>query len=160
VAHPAFGRESAALAVALLLLTKHVREGAVSTKTITPRSRPIARGKRGIFVALTSLVGLSTLGTAGCEATFTPGPVSAALGASSTWVVQPPHNLSSYPHVWYDGRWIYLVDGAWYAPSTEGWIILRDEPTELGRYRRYYEPGPPRRYAPTAPTEERRYRTY
>ena len=131
----------------------------MSTKTITPRSSPVARGKRGILVALTSLVGLSALGTAGCEATFTPG-VAATWGTTSTWAVAPPDNIASYPHAWYEGRWIYLVDGAWYAPTAEGWVILRDEPTELGRYRRYYEPGPPRRYAPSAPREHGRYRTY
>jgi hypothetical protein len=132
----------------------------VSSKTTTLRSSPVARGKQGIFVALTSLAGLLALSATGCEATFTPGPVSATFGAASVWTVEPPDNIAVYPHVWYEGRWIYLVDGAWYAPTPQGWIILRDEPPDLGRYRRYYEPEQPRRYAPTAPTERRRYRTY
>ena len=112
----------------------------MSTKTTMPRSGLFARGNPGIFTLMTALAGLSGLIAAGCE-------------------VEPPHDVTNYPHVWYDGRWVYLVDGTWYAPTIQGWIVLRDEPRELGRYRTYYEPTR-RRYQPSLPRERGRYRTY
>jgi hypothetical protein len=133
----------------------------VSSKTTTPPSRPFARGKRGILVALTTLAGLSALGAAGCEATFTPGPLATSWEVGATWAAEDvPNDITSYPHVWYEGRWIYLVDGIWYAPTRHGWIVLREETPDLSRYRRYYEPDSSPRYAPTAPRERGRYRTY
>ncbi len=132
----------------------------MSSKTIIPPSRLFARGKSGISVALTALAGLTALGAAGCEATFSPAPLTTSWEVGAAWVAVPPNDIARYPHVWYEDRWIYLVDGNWYAPTPRGWIILRDEPRELGRYREYYEPGPPRRYEPTPPRERGRYRTY
>lgn len=132
----------------------------MSSKTITPRLGPVARGKRGILGVLATLAALSALGAAGCEATFTPGPVTASWGASAVWSAEVPYDIASYPHVWYEDRWVYLVDGVWYAPTVQGWVILREEPRELRRYRTYYEPDRPRRYEPTPPRERGRYRTY
>jgi hypothetical protein len=132
----------------------------VSRKTTMPPSRPFTRGKRGIVVALTSLVSFSALGAAGCEATFSPGPASTSWEIGAIWATDVPEDITLYPHVWYQGRWIYLVDGLWYAPTSRGWIVLREEPPDLSRYRRYYEPDASRRYAPTAPRERGRYRTY
>ncbi len=131
----------------------------MSTKTITPRSGLFARGNPGILVARTALAGLVALAAAGCEATFTPGPLTASWDTEAEAYVEPPRDINVYPHVWYDGRWVYLVQGAWYAPTTQGWVILREEPRELGRYRTYYEPGQ-RRYQPSLPRERGRYRTY
>jgi hypothetical protein len=132
----------------------------VSRKITTPPSRSFAPGKSGTFLVLTLLAGLSALVAAGCETTFTPGPLTASWQVGGTWYAEPPYEITSYPHVWYGDRWLYLVDGVWYAPTAEGWIILRDEPRELGRYRRYYEPDSPRRYAPSPPRERGRYRSY
>jgi hypothetical protein len=133
----------------------------VPTKTTTPRSGLFARGNAWISTALTALSGVAALtALTACEATFTPGPLTATWDVGAEWYVEPPPDISVYPHVWYDGRWVYLVQGSWYAPTAQGWIILRDEPRELGRYRTYYEPGPPRRYQPSLPRERGRFRTY
>jgi hypothetical protein len=132
----------------------------VSTKTTMPRSGLFARGNPRSRVAFTALAGLVALAAAGCEATFTPGPLTATWDTGAVWYVEPPLDASQYPHVWYGDRWVYLIDGSWYAPTAQGWIILREEPRELGRYRSYYEPGPTRRYAPSPPRERGRYRTY
>lgn len=132
----------------------------MSSKTTTAPSRPVARRTSGIFAALTALTGLTALGATGCEATFSPGPLATSWEVGATWAVVPPDDIGRYPHIWYEDRWVYLVDGRWYAPTPRGWVILRDEPRELGRYREYYEPGPPRRYEPTPPRERGRYRTY
>ena len=131
----------------------------MSTKTTMPRSGLFARGNPGIFTLMTALAGLSGLIAAGCEATFTPGPLTASWDVAAAAYVEPPHDVTNYPHVWYDGRWVYLVDGTWYAPTIQGWIVLREEPRELGRYRTYYEPNR-RRYQPSLPRERGRYRTY
>jgi hypothetical protein len=132
----------------------------VSRKTTMPPSRPAARTRRGISIALTSLAGLTALAAAGCEATFSPGPLSASWDADVGWYVEPPPDITRRPHIWFEGRWVYLVDGSWYEPTPQGWVILREEPRELGRYRTYYEPGRQRRYAPEPPRERGRYRRY
>ena len=132
----------------------------MSSRNITPLSRPFARGNKGIFAVLTALAGLMALGAAGCEATFRPGPLTASWEVGGAWVAEPPDDITRYPHVWYEGRWVYLVDGFWYAPTARGWIVLREEPRELGRYREYYESGPQRRRERTPPQERDRYRTY
>ena len=132
----------------------------MSTKTTTPRSGLFARGNPGIFAARVALAGLAALAAAGCEATFTPRPITATWDTGAVWYVEAPANVSRYPRVWYGDHWVYLVDGAWYAPTARGWTILREEPRELGRYRTQYEPGPWRRYEPSPPRERGRYRTY
>jgi hypothetical protein len=113
-----------------------------------------------MIVTMTALAGLTALATAGCEATFSPGPLTATWDTGGYWSVEAPDDVYAYPHVWYEDRWVYLVNGAWYAPTSQGWVILRDEPRELGRYRSYYEPGPVRRYTPSPPRERGRFRTY
>jgi hypothetical protein len=133
----------------------------VSTKTTTPRSGLLARRKPATLVAMTALAGLSALAALGCEATFTPGPLTATWDTGAAYVyVEPPYDVTSYPRVWYGDRWVYLVDGAWYAPTVQGWTVLRQEPRELGRFRTYYEPERPRRYQPSLPRERGRYRSY
>jgi hypothetical protein len=130
----------------------------VSSYTTTARPEP---GKNREFRrGLAPLVVVFALGAAGCEATFTPGQATTAFSVATASVPQVPYDIATYPHVWYEGTWIYLVDGSWYAPTLNGWVVLREEPRELGRYRRYYEPAPSRRRAPTVPEERGRYRTY
>jgi hypothetical protein len=66
------------------------------------------------------------------------------VGGYATFYAQTvPANVYSYPHVWYDGGYAYLVGDLWYYPSTSGWVVLRREPPELYRYRSAYGyPGP------------------
>src|SRR5690606_17698719 len=49
-----------------------------------------------------------------------------------------PAYVYDYPRVAYRGRYAYLVQGRWYYPSSRGWVVFRDEPRELRRYRVYY----------------------
>jgi len=49
-----------------------------------------------------------------------------------------PARIEYYPRVQYRGQYVYYVDGRWYAPSSRarrGWVVYRDEPRELRRYR-------------------------
>ena len=114
----------------------------------------------------------SALGAAGCEATFQPALPEVAVtydtGAVARAEVVPP-DVWSYPHVYYDGAWVYLVDGRWYYPPPIGWMLYRREPVELYRQRtvigeRRYRAPPERRPAPPQPypsyQEPPRYREY
>jgi hypothetical protein len=81
-----------------------------------------------------------------------------------------PTDIYTYPRVYYRGSYAYFVDGRWYYPMPRrGWVIMREEPRELARYRSTYirrpAPGyafPPRRPAPgyAYPPERRMYRRY
>jgi hypothetical protein len=49
-----------------------------------------------------------------------------------------PARIEYYPRVYYRGGYAYYVDGYWYYPSaaaSRGWVVFRDEPHELRRYR-------------------------
>src|SRR5262249_19106417 len=49
-----------------------------------------------------------------------------------------PPNIEVYPRTLYRGRYAYLVDGRWSDAGPRGWVILREEPRELARYRTSY----------------------
>jgi hypothetical protein len=130
----------------------------VSSKIIPP----VGTGR----LAAAAIAAALGLGALGCEATFQPPELTVAYGAAAV-PVRVPNNIAAYPHVFYDNTWFYLVDGQWYAPSPQGWVMLRQEPQELGRYRRYYqepqyegEPPPLPSPAPAYPSEQGRYRRY
>lgn len=83
-----------------------------------------------------------------------------------------PARIEYYPRVYYRGSYAYYVDGRWYYPSPRaqrGWVVFRDEPRQLRRYRidgrwdrgpRRRERIPHRRRAPElgSPRERRRRR--
>lgn len=48
--------------------------------------------------------------------------------------VAPPA-ITTYPRVYYHGGYAYLVEDRWYYPSSRGWVVFREEPRELHRYR-------------------------
>ena len=68
--------------------------------------------------------------------------------------------MTVYPRVAYAGGYAYLVGNSWYYPSGSRWVVLRQEPPELYRYRTttyvappVYRAAPvytPRQYAPPA----------
>jgi hypothetical protein len=47
-----------------------------------------------------------------------------------------PVDIRSRPSAPFRGAQAYYVDGRWYYPSAQGWVVFRDEPRELGRWRR------------------------
>lgn len=98
-----------------------------------------------VALALVALVAL--FGLPACEATFTPQPVTLAYARTVVPAQVVPYDIYAYPHVYFGDTWVYLVDGTWYFPTDEGWMMYREEPRELGRYRTqmqrspgYYEP--------------------
>ena len=85
---------------------------------------------------ISAVVAALALGAAGCEATFTP--IEATVGFSADVVVpvaSVPADIWSYPRISYGGGWVYLVNGFWYQPTPQGWVMYRREPLELARER-------------------------
>ena len=73
-----------------------------------------------------------------------------------------PVEIATYPRVYYHGGYAYLVEDRWYYRGPRGWVVFREEPRELYRYRASLPPehrarrAPPPRARPTAPQEQRR----
>jgi hypothetical protein len=124
----------------------------------------VARGGAAVIAAA------AMIGGTGCEATFhTPGTVVRYYD-DGDYVARAdlvPPDIRVYPHTYYGGLDVYLVDGRWYYPSAGGWRIMRREPVELGRQRtriyaspRYRPYRSPQYGYPQAPYESApRYRT-
>jgi hypothetical protein len=105
---------------------------------------PAEEGTVSSHATIAALATVCALGAAGCEATFTPAE-PAVIAATVI-----PGDIWAYPHVYFGGTYVYLVDGSWYRPTPRGWVVYRREPVELSRERTriYAAPGPPARRAP------------
>jgi len=75
--------------------------------------------------------------------------------------VYVPPNVEVYPHYYYEGQTVYLIDNHWYTRHGDRWVYYRSEPEPLRRHRvevyavprsRPYEPVrvAPTRVAPRA----------
>lgn len=56
-------------------------------------------------------------------------------GYPAVQVEYVPAEIHLYPRAYYRGRYAYWVDDRWYYPSDRGWVVFREEPRELRRYR-------------------------
>lgn len=69
-----------------------------------------------------------------------------------------PAHVHAYPHYYYEGRTVYLIDNRWYYRHANGrWVYYRSEPPVLYRQRmtiRQAPPAPARQVSP-APTRYR-----
>lgn len=92
----------------------------------------------GMRAAVAVIAAGSALGAAGCEATIhTREPFALAYEQEGLLVraqIVPP-DIWAYPHVTFGGTYAYLVDGVWYYPTPNGWMVFRQEPVELSRER-------------------------
>src|SRR5688572_29114544 len=82
----------------------------------------------------------------------------------ATYVDRPPDYVFYEPGVYYRGRYAHLHDGRWYYPTERGWVVFREEPRELQRYRVSRPAGYDHRYRSVDPyrydaTPDYRYRT-
>jgi len=66
-----------------------------------------------------------------------------------------PTDIYAYPRVWYNGSYVYLVDGRWYYPTNQGWRVYRREPQELSRQRTRIHQAPERYYRRAEPAYPR-----
>ena len=112
-------------------------------RTLAARLRWVIPARWGMFGAAVLLL------TAGCT-----GTTSATLvyDYPATYVETVPVDIGYYPRAYYHGHYAYWVDDRWYYPSGRRWVVFREEPRELQRYR-VYNPhrfeAAPRRYRPT-----------
>ena len=127
-------------------------------------SNGIKTRKFGLIAGLAALFG-GAVALSGCYATAGAEVPSAEVDVGVP-VVQAdvvPVTIETYPHVYYRGSYAYLVDGRWYYRSrARGWVIMREEPTELARYRATYvtRSRPARAPGYAYPPERRTYRPY
>jgi hypothetical protein len=99
----------------------------------------------------------AAVAVSGCAAEVYPPPVG---GSTTVYATSIPPDMSLYPRVAYAGGYAYLVGNRWYYPHGNRWLVLRQEPPELYRYRTttlvappVYRTAPgyvPRPYAPPA----------
>ena len=89
------------------------------------------------FSAAALALAVSVTGASGCT---TSAGVSGEVvyGYPAVTVETVPVHVHHTPHVVYRGRYAYLYHDRWYYPSSRGWVVFRDEPRELQRYRVYY----------------------
>jgi hypothetical protein len=52
---------------------------------------------------------------------------------------QVPRDVLFYAHVLYGGETAYLVEGRWYRPGVDGWVVFDEEPLELQMLRQALE---------------------
>jgi hypothetical protein len=84
----------------------------------------VSRRKRlAIGVSAVSLVALIL--AAACARTEPPRVVRTEP------VTGVPTDITFYPHVYYGGDDAYLVEGRWYRPCADGWVVFTREPLEL-----------------------------
>lgn len=103
-----------------------------------------ADGGRGVAGWIRAAGVVSVLGVTGCFATVEgEGDVEAEVPVVEAEVT--PIEITTYPHYYYRGEVVYLVEGRWYARRGPRWVMYRREPRELSRYRVQYERARPRR---------------
>jgi hypothetical protein len=77
---------------------------------------------------------LAYIGGTGCAGT-TRAQGTLVYGYPAVYVETVPAHTVYQPRVYYRGRYAYLVGGRWYYPGERGWVVFREEPRELRRYR-------------------------
>lgn len=78
---------------------------------------------------------LAVLATGGCYAEATTGAV-----VTTDYV---PARVEVYPHEYYDGHVVYLIDDHWYYHDGAHWVYYRQEPEVLVRRRTVIHQAPP-----------------
>jgi hypothetical protein len=106
--------------------------------------------------AIAAAAAFAVTGVSGCAVEAYPPPVG---GYTTVYATNVPPDMTVYPRVAYAGGYAYLVGDSWYYPTGRRWVVLRNEPPELYRYRTTYVAPPvyraapvytPRQYAPPA----------
>jgi len=94
----------------------------------------------GTRSALAAVAGGLLLASTGCTVQTAPPPAEPRVVMVEDVQAEPvtvvPERIERYPHTTYRGEIAYHVNGRWYYRSRErGWVILRQEPQELARFR-------------------------
>ena len=93
-----------------------------------------------VLIALSSLATL--LSVSGCVASLQADP-------GYVEVSSVPANIEVYPHEYYEGRTVYLVNDNWYYRDGARWVYYSQEPAPLNQRRMYIQQAPSasRRYS-------------
>ena len=70
-------------------------------------------------------------------------------------VADVPADIEVYPHTYYEGHTVYLVNNDWYYRDGSRWVYYRAEPAPLYRQRTYIQRAPPARRSYPASRRER-----
>ena len=95
---------------------------------------------------LTLVISIVAIGASACSASVGLRPTVA--GYAVTPVGTAPVALDGYPRYLYRGHYAYLVDGQWYYPTPDGWVVFQEEPRPLFEYRNRVQSAPPATRAP------------
>jgi hypothetical protein len=98
-------------------------------------------------LAIAGALVLAPLATA-CAGTY---GYDAVYGYEAVPATVVPPTIEAYPRTYYRGSYAYLVGDQWYYPTQRGWMVFREEPRELGRFRTQMAPAAPRVRAMPAP---------
>ena len=94
---------------------------------------------------LWAIVAISII-TTGCSASLGLRPTVGGYAVTATDSV--PVAIDGYPRALYRDRYAYLVDGRWYYPTNNGWVVFLEEPTPLEQYRMRVQMAPPATRSP------------
>lgn len=87
------------------------------------------------------LLVISMAAMTGCSASVRMRPNIGGYAVAP--VSSVPVAIEAYPHVQYVDRYAYLIDGRWYYPTYDGWVVFLEEPRELAEYRSRIQAAPP-----------------
>ena len=79
-------------------------------------------------------IALGAVAMGGCAARVQTG-AAVVYGYPVARAEVVPVEIATYPRVYYRGSYAYLVGSRWYYPTARGWVVFRQEPVELARYR-------------------------
>lgn len=82
----------------------------------------------------------------GCSASVRVQPSVAGYAVAPA--SQMPLTMDGYPRYFFRGRYAYLIDGQWYYPTNDGWVVFLDVPAPLFDYQTRVQSAPPARRAP------------
>ncbi len=82
----------------------------------------------------------------GCSASLGLRPTVAGYAVAPAATM--PGVIDNYPRMFYQDRYAYLIDGQWYYPTSDGWVVFLEEPRPLVQYRARLQTAPPARRQP------------
>jgi len=93
----------------------------------------------------TSILGATVVAAiitlSGCYGGYSGSPATGYVELSSA-----PVDVALYPHTYYEGRTVYLVNDRWMYPDNNRWVYYRQEPPYLYQQRTYIRQAPPGAY--------------
>ncbi len=106
----------------------------------------MSRSRMPRFWRLWAILAISILTATGCSASVRVRPTVAGYAVAPIDTV--PVAIGGYPRTIYRDQYAYLVDGRWYYPTNDGWVVFLEEPQPLEQYRLRVQSAPPATRSP------------